>query len=173
MTRSPLVTIAGRNGLIGGIALSATLIALYYLGKHPLLIPLMFDLRIFLFTLFIVLAIREFKIYNGGKLHFWQGIAAGMITYMVIAFFTTMVLLLFGSVIQPEFVTDYINVSMDGLLSNKDIWVETLGEERFSAAIENLPSTTMSDLAFDYFLKSTPIGFILTLIISLLLRKTT
>jgi len=168
---SPLVKIAGKYGFIGGLVLTFALIGLYFLGRHPLLIPIAFDLRILLFAIFIVLATKEFKEQNEKVLHFWQGMAIGIVCYILISFITVILLLIFGGVIYPEFIEDYIQLSIENLNSNREILEESLGAERINLAIENLPATTANDLAFDYFLKSTPIGFILTLGISLFLRK--
>lgn len=168
---SPLVKIAGKYGSIGGLVLVFALIGLYFLGRHPLLVPIVFDLRILLFALFIVLAIKEFKSQNGNVLHFWQGIAIGIVCYVLMSFITAILLLIFSGVIYPEFREEFIQLSIENLNSNRERLEETLGAERINLAIENLPATTSNDLAFDYFLKSTPIGFILTLGISLLLRK--
>jgi len=168
---SPIVKIAGKYGLIGGLVLTGTLIGLYYLGRHPLMIPLIFDLRIFLFTLFLIFAIKEFKDQNERKLHFWQGMAVGIVCYVLITFITSILLLIFGGIIEPSFVTDYIRQSLDNLNANREVLEGTIGTERLESAIQSIPSTTANNLAFDYFLKSTPIGFILTLIISLLQRK--
>lgn len=38
-------------------------------------------------------------------------------------------------------------------------------------AIQILPNTTANNLAFDYFLKSMSIGLILTLLLSILMRR--
>ncbi len=168
---SPIVKIAGKFGFIGGLVLTATLIGLFYLGRHPLLIPLVFDLRILLFPLFIFLSIREFKSINDNVLHFWQGLSMGLVCYILIALITAISLWIFGGVIDTSFVSQYIEASIDSLNANRDVFEETIGVEVLDNAIQNLPSTTANDLAFDYFLKSTPIGFILTLGISLLLRK--
>jgi hypothetical protein len=91
----------------------------------------------------------------------------------MIAFITSLLIWALGGIIDPSFVSEYISLSTNKLVSNKEVIIETMGEDKFNSALANLPSTTSIDLAFDYFLKSMPIGFILTLIISILLRKTT
>ena len=96
---SPLVRIAGKYGAIGGLVLTFALIGLYFLGKHPLMIPPVFDLRILLFALFIVLAIKEFKDQNGKVLHFWQGMAMGIICYVMMTFLTAILLFIFGGIL--------------------------------------------------------------------------
>ena len=95
----------------------------------------------------------------------------GLICYILIALITAISLWIFGGVIDTSFVSQYIEASIDSLNANREVFEETIGVEVLDNAIQNLPSTTANDLAFDYFLKSTPIGFILTLGISLLLIK--
>jgi len=166
-----MVRIAGRYGILGALVLFVTIVGLFYLGRHPLLIPIFFDLRIFLFTLFLVFAIREFKNSADGILHFWQGMSIGIVCYVMIAFATSLLMWVWSGVFDPSFVSEYISLSTQKLIDNQEVIVESLGLEKYNSAIEKLPSTTANDLAFDYFLKSMPIGFILTLIISILLRK--
>lgn len=168
--QSPIVRIGGRYGLIAGGVLAVTLTALFYLGRHPLLIPLVFDLRILVFGIFLTLAMMEFRRLNGAVLHFWQGIAMGLVVYVLATFVTTMVLLAVG-LIDPDFVDTYVSESIRTMEENRSVLEEGIGADRLNSAIENLPSTTANDLAFDYFLKSTPIGFILTLLTAVFLRQ--
>jgi len=169
--QTPLVRIAGRYGFYGSLVTIVALVSLFYLNRHPYLIPLVYDIRIFLFALFIFFSIREFRNSNQNVLHFWQGISIGMITYVLITFLTSIFIGIFAKWIEPAFVSEYIRLSIDQLNQHKEAILETLGADKFNAAVKKLPSTTAGDLAFDYFLKSMPIGFILTLIISVLLRK--
>ncbi|MCH8231630.1 MAG: DUF4199 domain-containing protein [Bacteroidetes bacterium] len=169
--QTPLVRIAGRYGFYGSLVTMVAMVSLFYLHRHPYLIPWFFDIRIFLFALFIFFSIREFKNSNQNVLHFWQGIYIGLITYVLIAFLASIFIGIFAKWIEPAFVSEYIRLSIDNLYQHREAWIETLGEDRFNAVIKNLPSTTAGVLAFDYFLKSMPIGFILTLIISILLRR--
>ena len=163
---------AGRYGVLGAAITVAALIALYYLGRHPLLIPLAFDLRIIVFALFILIAVREYRNdLNKGTLHFWEGLSIGLACYVLIAFIASLTMWLFGGIIEKAFVTDYIQQSMDRLQDNRDVYLQSIEEKRLDAAINALPSTSAGDLAFDYFLKSLPIGFILTLIITLFFRR--
>ncbi len=166
-----LVRIAGRYGFYGSLVTMVALVSLFYLNRHPYLIPFIFDLRIYLFALFIFFSIKEFRISNQNVLHFWQGISIGLITYVLIAFLASIFIGIFAKWIEPTFVSEYVRLTIDNLSQNREAMIATLGEDRFNAVIKNLPSTTAGDLAFDYFLKSMPIGFILTLIISVFLRK--
>jgi hypothetical protein len=171
---SPLVRIAGKYGAIAGLVLTAGLVVIYFAGKHPLLINILFDLRILVFLLFIFVTLREFRDeYNNKILHFWQGLYTGIIVYISAAFITSLLLCLFASWIEPDFVTSFIGQSLANLEENKEMIIESLGQDKYDGAVEGLPSTTAGNLAFDYFLKSMPIGFILTLITSIIMRNKT
>ena len=168
---SPLVRISGRYGLFGSLVAIIAILVLYYVNRHPLLIPLAFDLRILLFALFIVFSIKDFKNFNQKALHYWQGLAVGIITYVMIAMLASIFIWIFAGAFDPEFVNEYVRLSIDKLNSHKGAIIQSLGQDKYDFAIERLPHTTAGNLAFDYFLKSMPIGFILTLIISLFLRQ--
>jgi hypothetical protein len=169
---SPLVRIGGRYGVISAISLITGISILYYAGKHPLLINVFFDLRILVFILFIFIALREFREdFNNKILHFWQGIYIGLLVYIIAALLTSLFIWVFAGWIEPDFLNSFISTSMENLQINKEIIIESLGEKNYQAAIEGLPTTSANNLAFDYFLKSMPIGFILTFIIAIFLRK--
>lgn len=171
---SPLVKVAGKYGAIAGLVLMAGLVVIYFFGKHPLLINILFDLRILIFLLFIFVTLREFREdYNNKVLHFWQGLYAGIIVYISAAFITSLLVWMFASLIEPDFVATFIEQSLANLENNKEMIIESLGQENYDGAVEALPSTTAGNLAFDYFLKSMPIGFILTLITSIIMRNKT
>ena len=80
-------------------------------------------------------------------------------------------ILIFGTWIEPEFVTNFIQSSIDQIESAKEKISTAIGEDELTKILEILPSTTLFDLALDYFLKSLPYGLFLTIIISLILRK--
>lgn len=164
--------VAGKYGAVAGVILAIALIVLYYLDRHPLMIKIWYDLRILIFILFIFFAIKEFKEdVNKRILHFWQGLSISIIVYSLAAFIASIVIWIFAKWIDPGFVQSFIDLSIEGLQRDKELIIESLGERRFNAAIENLPSTTAGNLAFDYFLKSFPIGLLLTLIITLFMRS--
>src|SRR5690606_18925369 len=72
---NPLVKVSLRYGALAGIIGSGLLVALYYINRHPLVIPVYMDFRIILFGVFIFFALREVRdYYQGGVLYFWQGI---------------------------------------------------------------------------------------------------
>lgn len=160
-----------KYGLAGAGLAVMLLIILYYANKHPLLVPVIYDYRILLFAILIFFSIKEFKdYYNAKTLHFWQGMAIGLTCYVTVALVAAIAVYIIG-LMEPLFLSSYISTMTRQLQDNKDLFVESISAEVYDDALKNLPSTTMSDLAVDYFLKSMPIGLFLTIIISVILRK--
>ncbi len=159
----------------GGLAVILSIIlflVLYYFGQNPLLIPPVLDFRIILYPIILVFAMREFKEKrNGGILHFWQGMSLGIQMVLIIAFLMALFILVFGSLIEPGFISEYIREMMNQVRTMNAEAVDRIGRETIDRTLEILPSTTILDLAIDYFIKSLPYGLFLTIIISLILRK--
>jgi hypothetical protein len=170
--KKPLIRVPLKYAFFGGILAFVLIVILHYFGStHPQLYPIFLDFRILLFGVFIYFSIREFKdVENGGILHFWQGMAVGILCYLGIAWLVALGIIGLGE-IDPGYLERYISETTDILLSNKADVIEKVGEEAFNAQIEALPSTTIFALAVDYFLKSMFIGLFLTIIISVILRK--
>src|SRR5258708_39244845 len=74
MFQHRLFKIPFRYGLIGGVLGCIVIASLYYMGRHPFLLPLIFDFRIVIFSVFIFLCLKEVRGYHQqGNLFFWQG----------------------------------------------------------------------------------------------------
>ncbi len=171
----PIISIPLKYGLIGSVLAIILLSVLYYTGTHPLLIPTFFDYRIILFGLFIFFGIKEFKDYhNEGFLQFWQGMVIGIGIYVVIGLVVGLFLIAFAA-IEPQFHEDYIAGTIRGLELNKDQLLNqgkiTITEEQYNDQLEKLKNTPISYLGVDYFIKSGVLGFFLTIILSVILRK--
>jgi hypothetical protein len=169
---NPIHTVAIKYGSIATLLSIILFLILYYAGQNPLLIPAFLDFRILLFPIFLVFSIREFKEnYNSGFLHFWQGFSIGLMVILIIAFLMSVFIWIFGSWVEQEFVSNFIQLSIDQIESARKKIQDAIGEEELTKVLEILPSTTLFDLALDYLLKSLPYGLFLTIIISLILRK--
>ena len=169
---NPIYIVSIKYGGIASLLSIILFLILYYSGRNPLLIPAFLDFRILLFPIFLVFSIRDFKEYhNGGFLHFWQGFSIGLLVILIIAGMMSLFILILGSWIEPDFVSKFIQSSIDQIESAKEKITNAIGQEELTKVLEILPSTTLYDLALDYFLKSLPYGLFLTIIISLILRK--
>ncbi len=167
----PIVKVPLRFGIYGGILAGIIMIALFYMDRHPFLIAPFYDFRILLFSVFIFFGGKEFRdFHQAGELYFWQAMAMGIVCYMSLGLVGSTILVLFGN-IEPAFVTDYIHMAVEQLQSDEEAMVAAVGKEAYENALNQLPQTTIMDMAGDYMIKSMVIGFFLTIIISVVLRR--
>jgi len=167
-----LVKAPFKFGLYGGLLVIILIITLYYLNRHPLLIPIVFDFRMLLLPLFVYLSVKEFRDHGNEKiLHFWQGIAGGFVCYSVIGFIASLFIFFFSWIIEPGFLKEFIEASHNQLTANREQFLKAIGEEAFQNTLDNLPFTRPIHLALDYFFKTMMIGILFTIIISVILRR--
>jgi hypothetical protein len=171
-TQNPLLIVPFKYGIIGSLMIIIGLLVLYYFGRHPLLLNPLLDARIPLYALIIFISFKVFKDhFNGGIMHFWQGMAMGMIAYVVMAFSAALFIYIFGEINSTNFMAEYTRIATGQLVTNKDLFIETIGEKTYTETLAQLPNTQPIHLAVDYLLKSMPIGLFLTIILSVLLRN--
>lgn len=172
----PLFRVPIKYGLAAALLAIVLMIVLFYFHKHPMLIPVMYDYRIFLFAIIIFFSVKEYRDYfNGGRLHFWEGVVNGIITYTIVALAVGLFIWIFSAIV-PSFLQDYISGTIKGLELEKDNLISqgkiTITEEEFNHQIAMLKQLRPSMLTFDYIIKSMFIGFPITVIISVILRRT-
>ncbi len=171
--KNNLLQTAIRFGLLGALMNIIALLVLFYLGKHPLLLNPMLDARWPLYGLFIFFAIKMIRNDNNGFLHFWEGLSVGFLVYLIMAQMVAAFIAVLGSIESTQFLADYIRIAMEQISNNREALIaNNINEKTLTDALQILPTTTANNLAFDYFLKSMPIGLILTLILSTLMRRT-
>ncbi len=172
LDRAPrLLFISVRNGLIAGALGFIFLLALYYLGKHPFLFPIYFDFRIILFTVFMVMGLKELRDYHQqGELSIGQGMVSSLVFTAIFALITAELIWIFCA-IEPRFLSDYIKTAMTQMESIGPAVIEQLGKEAYERNLNGLPATRARDLALDYFAKSFIVSFFLSIIISVILRR--
>ena len=166
-----LLRVSVRYGVLAGLIGSILLVGLYYLGRHPFLIPVFMDFRIILFAFFIFFALREIRDhYMRGILYFWQGIIASFFFTVCFASISALALLAFMYIV-PEFVSDYISLSLAQLRSLPPVVVERIGDEVYTRNLEMLPVTSASDLSLLFFTQSLMISLFISIILSVILRR--
>jgi hypothetical protein len=172
-TSSPLVRVSVRNGLIGGVLGFIMLIVLYYIRPlHPLLLvnPLL-DIRIFVFPIFIFFTLKEYKArFSDSILYFWQGMIASYIFLIVYGIVCAVGISIFAAVV-PEFSTDYTKQSIELLKNNPD-FIKKIGEEEFERNFTEAAPTNGLRLGFFYFLTTLAFGFFMSLVLTVIMRKT-
>ena len=167
----PILKVSLRNGVLAGVIGFALLAGLYYMGRHPSLIPVYLDFRIILFGVFIFFTLREVRDYHqGGVLYFSQGILASFLFTACYALLSSLLLWLF-MLLEPSFIADYISLSIDQLQSLPGEIVERIGKDVYAKSLESLPRTRAFDLAVLYFVQSFLISLFVSIILSVILRR--
>jgi len=167
----PLVRVPLRYGLIGGALGFVIVIILYYIGRHPFLIIPVFDFRVALFGVFIFFVLKELRdYYFGGFLFFGQGMAASaifVITFSVLASLLTWIF----AINVPHFVIQYVELATNQIKTYPKETIEQIGKDVYDQALVDLKSTTAFGLARLYFRQGIIIGFFISLILSVILRR--
>lgn len=171
MKRSPLLSVSIRYGAVAGVLTFVLMAAMYYLGRHPLLVAPYLDFRILLFGVFIFFTLKEFRdYYQEGKLHFWQGLIGGGVTVLVATSLASVGLLIFGTYNQ-QFLSSYIELMTEYLKTFPPEIVKQIGKEVYESNLKALPATNMRELVETYFAQGIAIGFFVNIILSVILRK--
>lgn len=169
--QTQIIQIAIKMGLIGALMNIVAIVVLFYIGRHPLLLNPVLDARWPLIGLFVFFALKMLKDQNGKVLHFWQGMLLGFLVYMIMAQMAAAFIAIFASIDATHFMSSYVALATEQIETNRDVFIKNLGEKAVTDALAMLPNTTATNLAFDYFLKSMPIGLILTLLLSIIMRR--
>jgi len=171
MRQSPLLKISARNGAIAGILSIILGIVLFYIGRHPLLVAPYLDFRIFLFGIFIFFTLKEFRdVHQGGELYFWQGIIGAGIVVFIASTLAAVGLHVFAMV-EPDFVSEYVAKTIEYLKTFPEEEVKRIGKELFERNLAELPTTNAISLSGKYFFQGMFIGFFVSVILSVILRK--
>lgn len=166
-----LARVSIRYGLIGGVLGFVLVIILYYIDRHPFLIPVFFDFRVALFGVFMFFVLKELRDYHyGGLLFFWQGISACGI--FVITFAVTASLLIWAFAINvPDFVIQYVELATNQLRTFPKETIDQIGRDVYEKNLALLPGTKGFDMAALYFVQCFGIGLFISIIISVILRR--
>jgi len=168
---NPLIKVALRYGVLAGIIGAGLLIGLYYMGRHPLLIPVYADFRIIIFVVFILFALRELRYYHqDGILYFWQGIIGSFLLTVCFATVALLALMLFMHFV-PEFLSEYIRLETDAIKSLPAEVIDRIGKGVYEEKLRSLPDTSAAALALTYFVQSFIISFFISVILSVTLRR--
>ncbi len=166
-----LFKVSLKYGVIASFIGSALLVGLYYMNRHPLIIPVFLDFRLILFGVFIFFTLREIRdYYQGGFLYFWQGILCSFLFTATFAMLASLVIVGFVGIV-PDFLNSYITLSMAQLKSLPAEVIERIGKEVYKLNLDRLPDTTGFDLAFLYFWQSFMISLFISIILSVVLRR--
>jgi len=169
--KSLLLRLALRNGSIAGLLAITMIIVLYVADKHPFLVPMIADFRIFLFGLFIFFTLKEYRDKTEGNiLYFWQGMVGAYQFIGVFSLITAIGIMIFSS-IEPNFIQEYITLFLQQAEEGKAEVIQQMGKENFERNLEAIRATNGAERAFVYVIQNIWIGLFISIIISIILRK--
>jgi hypothetical protein len=129
------------------------------------------DFRIFLYGIFIFLALKEYREYHqGGVLYFWQGMAGSFVLVATAAVLGSIMFRIFGS-LESDFIPSYITAMTEYLEGFLEEDIERIGKAAYERNLKDLPSTNIAQMAVLYMVQSFAIGLFVSIILSVILRK--
>lgn len=159
-----------RYGLIGAVLILIMFLVFYFSDSNPLQELQMFDL--FIIPIFIFFGIKEFRDrYNGQLLQYWQGMTGGAIIFILIATVTSVFLYAFIQWIDPELMQDYVQSRLAILEETRTKIVEEMGADSYIESYESVKNTTLKDVILDSFIKKIIIGFLITSVVAVVLKR--
>ncbi len=171
MFKSPLFKVSLRYGAIAGLLCIGFVVSLFYMGKHPFLINPMLDFRVPLFALMLFFCLKEVRDYHqGGVLYFIQASTGSLFFLLTTALLASAGMYLFGT-FQPAFLADYVREFTTQIRNLPPETVERIGKAVVEENLKTLPSTTLGNLATLYAWQTMVIGFFISVIISVILRR--
>lgn len=166
-----VMRIAARWGVMSSAVSLFALVVFYYIGKHPFWIFPLFDVRILVMIIFLVLALREAREYHfNGVLFFWQGMTGSFVFLFVMAVFGYAGVWIFG-LLEEGFLKDYIAQGMQQLDVLSPESIKEIGAPAVEEMRNTLPGTTLAWMARRYAVQSLAIGFFISIVISVVLRR--
>ena len=169
--KRPIVRIPVRYGLIAGLFGFSLMLVLYYMDRHPFLVPLFFDFRILLFSILLVFCLKEIRdFHQNGVLHFFQAMFAGFTFTLVFAFLCSLLLYVYMQW-NPEFVSSFITLATAQAKTISQADMEQMGKGVYEELMASLQNTSGLYLARRFFFQSFILSFFLSLIISVILRS--
>ncbi|MEJ0032498.1 MAG: DUF4199 domain-containing protein [Bacteroidota bacterium] len=167
----PLVRVPLRFGAIGGVLGFVLIIVLYYIGRHPFLIHPVFDFRVALFGILIFFALRELREYHfNGLLSFGKGMIASLVFVLSYGIIASLLIWIF-TLNVPVFVRDYIDLYTNQVKSYPQEVIDQIGRENYDRTLVQLKTVTGGALAKLYFIQGMIIGFFISIILSVILRR--
>lgn len=168
--KNPFISTPIKFGITGAVLIITMFLVFYFSSANPLVEMGMFDF--FILPIFLFLGIKEFRdTFNNKLLEFWQGMTLGFICYLVIAILTSLFILIFVTVINPEVLDTYIASRLDILEGGKANIIEKMGEASYQESFVEIQQISLTDVILDNFLKKTMVGMLLTIMISIIMKR--
>ena len=151
------------------------LIGLFFIsinfGSNPLLDFRHFIFDLGVFFLFVFFAGKEYKDFrNEGYLHFWQGISIGFIVMIpAVLLFSFVFYVIFET--NGELMEGYRAGAKAFLLDRREIFLKEFTQQQLNEQLAAVDEITTTQLLFSTFWKKIGAGFLITPVVSIILRK--
>lgn len=158
-------------GLVGGLFCIVAFLVFKWMGLDPTNFSMIFGYVIV--PVFLFLGIRYFKSrYNQGQLSFAHGMTIGFLIYTQIALLSMLGIWLI-LMLSPGLFEELKETKIAVMNSNKTMIIEQLDADSFNVTYESVLAMTPADIALNDFIWKILPGLFFTIIISIILRKTT
>lgn len=108
---------------------------------------------------------------NRGEMGFGQGMTTGFFVYSILALISAIGIFIFLQ-LEPAIFEDFKSSNIFLLEENKEVLVEQLDEEAYVNTLNNISNMTVLDVAINDFLRKIFPGLFVTIIISIILKRT-
>lgn len=157
-------------GAMYGLACFAMFLLIYWSGTTPL--GMASWLAVWIPPLFIYLSIKHYRDnILGGAVGFGDAFRAGLITAASGALLFSLMVLIFGKVIDPMLIDDYKEYLLSQLEISEGAIKGMLGENAFEASVEETKNLTLGRQSFSEFANKSVGGLIYSLIAAAILKR--
>jgi hypothetical protein len=169
---NPMVRVALKYGLIGSVLLVVPFLVLEYVMGAPLSGGSSILIDAILLLIFIFFAIKDFRDnFNQKILHFWQGMNIGFMVYGIMALTYAIFVLVYVNWQGEAFLNDHVAQAAEQMKATAERYPDTISEKQLQQGLTDLKNISALDLATKAFVGDLFVGFILTVVVSMILRK--
>ena len=170
MSRKDVVRTVLPFGLLGAAFYIVYFIAVYLSDMNPVAEP-KYMLAALLAPVIVVSIYFFKKKINGSNLRFWQGIVLGSLVTLIVTASAAVFTWLFLEMKDPKPLAELIAAKKAMLQAQKPELIKSMGAGMYEALLKNMDMITPFRLVWSDFLKSSLVGFFITLVVSIALRK--
>jgi hypothetical protein len=172
LTKSPLFSVALRYGAISGLLAMVFVISLYYMDKHPFLVSAFLDPRIVVLGFMLFFGLKELRdFYQSGSLYFAQGMVTSFLITLLCAVVCWAGILGFAT-LDEGFVRSFVSQATEQAKNISQEDIQRIGQDVFDKTMSELQKADKHFMAERYFFQTFIIGFFVSLVVTIVLRRT-
>ncbi|MBL7851861.1 MAG: DUF4199 domain-containing protein [Cyclobacteriaceae bacterium] len=169
---SPILRVALRYGALSGILVMGFVVSMFYMDKHPFLVNPFLDPRVPVLGLMLFFGLKELRdYYQSGALYFAQGMVTSFLVTVLCAAICWCGILVFAT-LEDKFVTSFIAQATEQTKSFTAEDIERIGKATFEQSLAELQKADKYFMAGRYFFQTFIISFFISLIVTVIQRRT-